>query len=269
MIEEIQPSLRLNEMPQLAFGTALPVKVTWGGAILKKRITEALMAGYRHIDTAVRYSTQDFMEGANNSEEYYTAFKEGIKDSGVDRKDIWITLKGTGSNWKEELKQFGLTYVDLYITKNLVHLEQPLNDGNIRYWGLEHVKEFSEVPKVGNHTLFAIQIQARGDEDSNLIVALNNQNIRVQLFSPISGLETSLARSAQSTEEIKIAIIKYYLKKYILNKKNVLIVGSFLGGSINLNFKLFSEIVTEKKDYERPIESFRNLLGKGYKMERR
>ena len=35
------------------------------------------------------------MAGAppNNSEEYYTAFKEGIKDSGVDRKDIWITFE--------------------------------------------------------------------------------------------------------------------------------------------------------------------------------
>ena len=94
MIEEIQPSLRLNEMSQLAFGIALPVKVAWGPS-LKNIIKEALIAGYRHIDTAVRYSTQAFMAGAppNNSEEYYTAFKEGIKDSGVDRKDIWITFE--------------------------------------------------------------------------------------------------------------------------------------------------------------------------------
>ena len=91
-----------------------------------------MIAGYRHIDTAVRYSTQAFMAGAppNNSEEYYTAFKEGIKDSGVDRKDIWITFFSSSDNFKIYLFKFivaeSILTVVIWISIFLLNIESKI-----------------------------------------------------------------------------------------------------------------------------------------------
>jgi glycerol 2-dehydrogenase (NADP+) len=69
----------------------------------------ALKAGYRHIDTALAYG--------NESE-----VGQGIKASGVPRKDIWLTTK-LDNTWHKDvvkgidssLKDLGTDYVDLYL----------------------------------------------------------------------------------------------------------------------------------------------------------
>jgi diketogulonate reductase-like aldo/keto reductase len=98
-------------MPAIGYGTmVLPER----GAEL---VAYAIKAGYRLIDTARKYGTEDKVG-------------EGIRLSGIARKDLWITTKVTELDAREadflrsaetSLKTLGLDYVDLL----LVHWPQP------------------------------------------------------------------------------------------------------------------------------------------------
>ena len=77
----------------------------------------SLQYGYRHIDTARKYGTEEWVG-------------EGIRASGVSREDIWVTTKVTEDDAKADdfqrsvdtsLSKLGLDYVDLL----LIHWPQP------------------------------------------------------------------------------------------------------------------------------------------------
>jgi len=103
-----------------AHGVAMPA-IGYGTMELPHRPAElvaaAIAAGYRHIDTARKYGTEQFVG-------------EGIRASGIDRKELFVTTKVTEENAREadfarsvetSLKVLGLDYVDLL----LVHWPQP------------------------------------------------------------------------------------------------------------------------------------------------
>ncbi|ORZ22535.1 NADP-dependent oxidoreductase domain-containing protein [Absidia repens] len=105
------PSVKLNSghsFPLIGLGT-------FGGVDAPHQVYEAtkiaLKAGYRHIDTAFVYQTEE-------------AVGKAIKDSGIPREEIFVTTKLTESFHKPEhvqpaielsLKNLGLDYVDLYL----------------------------------------------------------------------------------------------------------------------------------------------------------
>ena len=75
-------------------------------------IHAALECGYRHIDTARKYGSEQWVG-------------EGIRASGLPREDIWVTTKVTEENAKADdfarsvdtsLKTLGLDYVCLLYT---------------------------------------------------------------------------------------------------------------------------------------------------------
>jgi diketogulonate reductase-like aldo/keto reductase len=93
-------------IPAVGFGTwqAAPKEV-------EKAVEIALKSGYRHIDCAAIYRNEEEV-GA------------GIKKSGVDRKDIFITTKLWNSRHEpelveaaldESLRDLGIDYCDLYL----------------------------------------------------------------------------------------------------------------------------------------------------------
>jgi diketogulonate reductase-like aldo/keto reductase len=98
-------------MPAIGFGTMeLPHRPA-------ELVAAAIAAGYRAIDTARKYGTEEWVG-------------EGIRASGVARKDLWVTTKVTELEAREadflnsaetSLKALGLDYVDLL----LVHWPQP------------------------------------------------------------------------------------------------------------------------------------------------
>jgi diketogulonate reductase-like aldo/keto reductase len=98
-------------MPAIGFGTMLlphrPAEL----------VAAAIAAGYRHIDTARKYGTEERVG-------------EGIRASGIAREQLFVTTKVTEENAREadflrsaetSLKALGLDYVDLL----LVHWPQP------------------------------------------------------------------------------------------------------------------------------------------------
>src|SRR6185312_6399970 len=103
-----------------AHGAVMPV-IGYGTMELPQRPAElvaaAIAAGYRHIDTARKYGTKQFVG-------------EGIRASGIARGELFVTTKVTEENAHEadfmrsvetSLKALRLDYVDLL----LVHWPQP------------------------------------------------------------------------------------------------------------------------------------------------
>jgi len=103
------PSIALNDghsIPQLGFGT-------WplSDAEVAVVVPTAIELGYRHIDTAVRYGNE-------------TGVGEGIRRSGIDRDELFITTKLDGEFQGNELaidglrgslERLDLDYVDLLL----------------------------------------------------------------------------------------------------------------------------------------------------------
>ncbi|KAI8079099.1 NADP-dependent oxidoreductase domain-containing protein [Gilbertella persicaria] len=105
------PTVKLNsgyDFPLIGFGT-------FGGHDAPEQVYEAskcaLEKGYRHFDTAYSYGTEDVLGKA-------------IKESGIPRKEIFITTKlwqnfhepeHVGPVFERSLKNLGLDYVDLYL----------------------------------------------------------------------------------------------------------------------------------------------------------
>lgn len=119
-----QTSITFNDgrsIPQVGLGVWQTPNETAAPAV-----KAAIEAGYRHIDTAAIYGNE---EGVG----------EGIRSSGVDRKDIFLTTKlwneaqGFDSTLKafdESLKRLGTDYVDLY----LIHWPAPKKDLYLDTW---------------------------------------------------------------------------------------------------------------------------------------
>jgi len=118
------PNLRLNDghtMPQIGLGTA-----SLNDAAIAPVIVTAIEAGYRHIDTAYRYGNQ-------------RGVGKGIRDSGINREEVFVTTKLDGefqgneraiAGLDECLSQLGLDYVDLL----LIHWPLPQRNEFISTW---------------------------------------------------------------------------------------------------------------------------------------
>lgn len=109
MNENLVPEITLNngvKIPQLGLGTYRLAK----GEETYNAVLTALKSGYRHIDTAHAYRNERSVGRA-------------LKDSGIDRKEIWVTSKlwpneyGAGKTLNaidKMLKRLGLDYIDCY-----------------------------------------------------------------------------------------------------------------------------------------------------------
>ena|SRR5688572_1007208 len=118
------PIILLNNgktIPQIGFGTS-PLN---DEKVVPALVT-AIEAGYRHIDTAYRYNNE-------------RGVGQGIRDSGIDREQLFITTKLDGpfqgndraiGGLDESLRRLGLEYVDLL----LIHWPLPQRDEYISTW---------------------------------------------------------------------------------------------------------------------------------------
>lgn len=110
-----QETITLNngsQIPVIGFGTyQIPRNLA------AKAVADALSCGYRHIDCASAYDNQE-------------AVGRGIKESGIDREDIFITSKvwvtdmdgeKTIEACQKTIRELGVEYLDLY----LIHWPKP------------------------------------------------------------------------------------------------------------------------------------------------
>ena len=109
------------KIPAIGFGT-----VYMNGRKGASDISYAIKNGYRLIDTAIRYDNEG-------------AVGEGIRQSGVDREELFVTSKLRGGLYnydkalasiEESLYRTGLDYIDLF----LLHWPNPKQDKYVEAW---------------------------------------------------------------------------------------------------------------------------------------
>lgn len=134
------PTIALNDgttIPQLGFGVFLVDPDD-----TERIVTDALEAGYRHIDTAAIYGNE-------------IGVGKAIEASGIPRDELYITTKlfnsdqGTQSAFDAmdlSLEKLGLEYVNLY----LIHWPTPKRDLYLESWlAMEQMRERSQTRSIG------------------------------------------------------------------------------------------------------------------------
>lgn len=206
------PAVTLNngvEMPMLGFGTN-----TLKGDIGVESVADAIKLGYRLIDTATVYGNEQFVG-------------EGIRKSGIDREELFLTSKlwvsdsgyeSTKKAFATSLDKLGTDYLDLY----LVHrprgdvkgtwqaMEELYKAGKIKAIGvsnflanhLDELKEYGTVvPAVNQIETHVFFQQEEAHED------LARRNIQHEAWSPFAA-----ARNNVFTNETIAGIGRKYSK---------------------------------------------------------
>ncbi|WP_302116911.1 aldo/keto reductase [uncultured Limosilactobacillus sp.] len=201
-LTNINSTFNLNngvKIPCVGYGTfRTPADVA------EKAVKEAIATGYRHIDTAAVYGNEE-------------AVGKGIKDSGIDRQDLFVTSKLWNTNrgyeetkkaFQETLDRLQMSYLDLY----LIHwpanqkqfgdeaakinaetwraMEDLYNEGKIRAIGLSnfmphHIVELMKTAKVAP-AVDQIEVHP-GWPHTEEIKYLQAHNILVEAWAPLGG----------------------------------------------------------------------------------
>ncbi|MBB1078385.1 aldo/keto reductase [Limosilactobacillus sp. STM2_1] len=201
-LTNINSTMNLNngvKIPCVGYGTfRTPADVA------EKAVKDAIEVGYRHIDTAAVYENEE-------------AVGKGIKDSGIDRQDLFVTSKlwNTNRGYDETKKAFQATldrlqmdYLDLY----LIHwpanrkqfgddaakinaetwraMEDLYHDGKIRAIGVSnfmphHIVELMKTAKVAP-AVDQIEVHP-GWPHTEEVKYLQAHNILVEAWAPLGG----------------------------------------------------------------------------------
>ena len=191
----------VNETYTLANGVEIP-KLGLGTWMIDNEavvqvVKDALDSGYRHIDTAEAYLNE---EGVGH----------GLKESGVNREDIFVTtkLEGDIKNYEEAVKaiekSLELLNVD-YIDLMIIHSPQPwanFRDGNHYFEGnLEAWRALEEAYEAGK--LRAIGVS--NFEQVDLENLINNGKVKPmvnQVLAHITNVPTDVIKYCQSQDII-------------------------------------------------------------------
>lgn len=254
------PVKNLNERVMLNNGVTIP-QVGLGvwraadGEETRNSVRWALETGYRLIDTASYYQNE-------------TSVGQGIRDSGLQREDIFVTTK----LWNDEQgyenalqafsrskKRLGLEYLDLYLLHFPVTgkyldtwkaLEKLVKEGYVRAIGvcnfhahhLEALLEQAEILPVVNQIEFHPYLN-----QENMRVYNNLHNIRTEAWAPI-------AKGRVLQEEIITSLAKKYEKtpaqivlRWELQKELVIIPKSVHKERIEENSLLFDFSLTDEE----------------------
>lgn len=206
------PDAKLNnglKMPMLGFGT-------YGltGDVCQRSVTDAITAGYRLIDTAKVYGNEE-------------AVGRGIKQSGMDRKQLFVTSKlwvddagyeNAKKGFEETLRKLGLEYLDLY----LIHrprgdvkgswkaMEELYKAGKIKAIGISNFSpdqltallSYAEIKPVVNQIETHAYFQQQNDYN-----VLKQQNVQMQAWAPFAE-----GRNGLFTNEVLTQIAKKHGK---------------------------------------------------------
>src|SRR3954467_9735465 len=177
------PTFTLNngvQMPVLGFGVyQVPAEQT------EQAVTDALAAGYRHIDTAAAYENE-------------AAVGRAIANSGIPRNELFITTKlgvaGAGQDrpppaFHGSLRRLGLDYVDLY----LIH--QPFGDYYGSWRAMEQLNRDGLAKAIGVPNFYPDRLPALIDH--NEVVPAVNQIETHPLFQRAADQRVMTERGVQ------------------------------------------------------------------------
>ena len=235
-------TIKLNDevvMPIIALGVWRSHEDT------KQAVLSALKNGYRHIDTAAVYGNEE-------------AVGEAIKESGISRKDLFITTKlwnedirnrNTREALKTSLDKLGLDYVDLYLihwpaegyVEAYLEMEELQKEGLIRSIGVSNFRKshLENLLSKVNVIPSVDQIETNPQfVDEETIQYCRNNKIVVEAWSPL-GSGTSLANKYGKTNA-------QIILRWLLQKEVVILPKSVHENRIIENINLFDFELSEE-----------------------
>ena len=199
-----------NSTYELSNGVKIPVVGfgTWqsaDGDEAYNAVLTALRAGYRHIDTAAAYE---------NEESVGKAINDFMKESGVSRKDLFVTTKlWNGDHGRvltekaidSSLSKLGLDYLDLYLihwpnplkfrdcweeknAESWKEMEDAVKDGKIRAIGLSNFWEHHIEALLKNASIKPVVNQIKicpGQSQRKLVEYSKKLGMVVEGYSPL------------------------------------------------------------------------------------
>lgn len=234
--KSLSDSYRLKnsvQIPCIGFGTWLMPNDEIGVAAVKK----AVEVGYRHIDTAAVYKNEE-------------SVREGIRQSGIPREEIFITTKlanpehgyeSTLRAFAESLERLGTDYVDLY----LIHWPNPLKfrdcwvEKNAETWrAFEELYESGKIRAIGVSNFWQKHLEALaktariqpmvnqihvcpGNVDQELIRYCQEREILIESYSPLGRGQILEIRELQELSEhkgktIPQIVLRWHLQRGLL-----------------------------------------------------
>lgn len=238
-------------IPKIGFGTWQVAE----GEEAYNSVTYALKLGYRHIDTAHAYGNE-------------ASVGKAIADSGIDRKDIFVTTKlpshikdyqGTMQHFNQSLTSLGLEYIDLY----LIHAPWPWSDigtdctqGNIQAWkAMIELYNAGKIRSIGVSNFHPADMQALidatgvvpmvnqiryfiGNAQPAIVDYCNQHNILIQAYSPLATGEIVNNEQLQPlAQKYGVTVAKICLR-YCLQKGTLPLPKSTNEGRIAQNLEL-------------------------------
>jgi 2,5-diketo-D-gluconate reductase B len=177
-------------IPTLGMGT-----MTLKGDVGVSAVSTALKLGYRHLDTAERYGNE-------------TEVGEGLRASGIDRKDVFVTTKvywdklapaDFEKSFDDSLNKLQLPWVDLLLihwpsktvplADTMPVLCRAKGDGRARHIGVANftLPLIEEAVRLATEPLVTNQIEAHPYLDqSKVIAACRRHGISITAYCPLS-----------------------------------------------------------------------------------
>ena len=224
MVEKFMLLINGVKIPSIGFGTYKSGDDEETAKIIKN----ALNLGYKMIDTASFYNNE---VGIGN----------GIKESGIDRKDIFIVTKlwnddhgydNTIEAFNKSLNNLQVDYIDLY----LIHWPNKLNaetwrafehlyeTGKVKAIGVcnfkvEHLEELKKTAKI-MPMVNQVEIHPFSTKN-NIINYCKDNNIKVVAWSPISrgrvlSNELMIDLSQKYKKSIVQIVLRWHMQKGVI-----------------------------------------------------
>ena len=185
------------EIPCIGLGTWQ----TPDGDVAASAVRSAIEAGYRHIDTAQGYGNEE-------------SVGRGIRESRIDRKELFVTTKLWNSNhtydltmrtFEESLRKSGLEYFDLFLihwpnpamyrshwqqanAETWKAMEELYEAGKIRAIGISNFRErhIEELMKTAKIPPMVNQIRlCPGETQDDLVAYCRDRGMVLEAYSPL------------------------------------------------------------------------------------